>query len=216
MRVPRLKANDPEWFPPLESADVDGRDGLLAIGGDLSRARLLAAYRNAIFPWYDEDGPIMWWSPAQRAVIFAERIHVSRSMQRAMRKQSFHVTWNTAFQQVIHECGQSREDGTWILPEMVDAYVDLHEAGFAQSCEVWNGDTLVGGIYGVTLGRVFFGESMFHREKNASKLALVSVAQSGFELIDCQFLTDHLVSMGAELIPRAEFFERVQQGARRS
>ncbi|MFK8114432.1 MAG: leucyl/phenylalanyl-tRNA--protein transferase [Rubripirellula sp.] len=209
MRIPELRADDPEWFPPIESAiNIDGQDGLLAVGGDLSERRLLSAYRNTIFPWFDEADPILWWTPSQRAVILADQIHVSRSMSRTIRDPSLRVTWNTAFADVMRQCAMPRrhEAGTWIHPAMIDAYCRMHDAGHAQSCEVWQGDELVGGIYGITLERAFFGESMFHRVSNASKLALISVAQSPqFDLIDCQMPSTHLESMGAKLITRAEF-----------
>ena len=187
---------------------ADGYSGCLAVGGDLSRERLVAAYRNAIFPWYDEYTPIVWWSPDPRAVIFCDRIHVSRSMARLIRSKRYQVTWNQAFEQVMQMCAAPRsgDDGTWILPEMVEAYVRLFQDGLAQSCEIWRDDELVGGIYGVTLGSVFFGESMFHRARDASKLALISVAQSPeFKLIDCQLHSSHVESMGARMMSRTVF-----------
>lgn len=209
MKVAELKADDPDWFPPLESSiTIQGQDGLLAFGGDLSPNRLLAAYRQGIFPWYDEGGPILWWAPRQRAVIHCDRVHVSKSMRRVINRKHLRVSWNEVFTDVIQECSlpRHRHDGVWILPEMIHAYTELHRIGKAESCEVWSEDRLVGGIYGVTIGRVFFGESMFSLEPNASKLALISVAQAGrFELIDCQFPSDHLLSMGAEMISRNEF-----------
>ncbi|WP_372716698.1 leucyl/phenylalanyl-tRNA--protein transferase [Novipirellula sp.] len=209
MEIAALRNDDPSWFPPLEAAVcADGVDGLLAVGGDLSSDRLLGAYRNAIFPWYDEQGPILWWSPDPRAVIFADAIHVSKSMARLIRRQTFRVTWNQAFEQVIRQCAMPRDGnpGTWILPEMIQAYQQLHLSGDAQSCEIWSGEELVGGIYGVTIGSVFCGESMFHRQANASKLALISVAQhERFDVIDCQFPSEHLLSMGAEMISRDAF-----------
>lgn len=209
MEIAALRNDDPTWFPPLEAAIcADGVDGLLAAGGDLSSERLLGAYRNAIFPWYDEQGPILWWSPDPRAVIFADAIYVSKSMARLIRRQTFRVTWNQAFEQVVRQCAMPRNGnpGTWILPEMIQAYQQLHLSGDAQSCEIWSGEELVGGIYGVTIGNVFCGESMFHRQANASKLALISVAQSGrFDVIDCQFPSEHLLSMGAEMISRDTF-----------
>ncbi|MFG0262630.1 MAG: leucyl/phenylalanyl-tRNA--protein transferase [Novipirellula sp. JB048] len=214
MEIARLRDDDPTWFPPLDRAICDDEiDGLLAVGGDLSCERLLCAYRNAIFPWYDEAGPILWWSPDPRAVIFSDAIHVSRSMARLIRRQTFRVTWNQAFEQVMQQCAEPRgtQPGTWILPEMIEAYRRLHAAGHAQSCEVWSGEELVGGIYGVTIGRLFCGESMFHRQSNASKLALISVAQSGrFDVIDCQFASEHLLSMGAEMISRDAFLRLLQ------
>lgn len=214
-RIAELKPNDRQWFPSLDSAiDFYGQDGLLAIGGDLTTERLVAAYRNTIFPWYEEGCEIMWWTPSERAVIFANRIHVSRGMRRIIRQQRFRVTWNQAFARVVHACAKPRAnaDGTWIIPEMMEAYIRLHREGLAQSCEIWAGDDLVGGIYGVTLGKVFFGESMFHHQRNASKLALITVAQSlQFDLIDCQMPSNHLTSMGAEMISRDQMFDLVQK-----
>ncbi len=213
MNVPILNPQNVDWFPSLNCAiEVDGCNGLLAIGGDLSPERLLAAYRNTIFPWYDQGCPIMWWSPDPRTVIFPERIHVSGSMARLIRQGRFDVTWNTAFEQVIQKCAAPRfeNDSTWILPEMIEAYTTLHKMGYAESCEIWRDQKLVGGVYGVSIGRVFFGESMFHEETNASKLSLIQVARcERFSLIDCQLPTPHLFSLGAESIPRMQFKELV-------
>lgn len=196
-------------FPSVEHALTEP-NGLLAIGGDLSAARLMAAYRQGIFPWFSEGEPIMWWSPDPRAVIFCDDIHVSRSLQKTLRQGIYQITMNQAFAAVIRACAEPRHNdpGTWITPDMQAAYIKLHELGHAQSVEVWHEGQLVGGVYGVVSGRVFFGESMFHRQRDTSKLALVFIAQQtlqDFKLIDCQIPSAHLQSLGAVNIPRAEF-----------
>jgi len=198
------------WFPPLEAAEDYG---LLAVGGDLSPERLLLAYSLGIFPWYNPGEPILWWSPDPRCVLFPSRLHISRSMHRFMRKQLYRVSFNQNFAGVIYWCRRLRKkldgSGTWITPEMQQAFLRLHQLGFAHSVECWEGDELVGGIYGVCLGRCFFGESMFSRRENSSKLVLIQLVQKleqlGFVLLDCQQTTDHLLSMGAEEIARSEF-----------
>ena len=198
----------PLAFPDPNSADDEG---LLAIGGDLSVERLLHAYEHGIFPWYDEGLPPMWWSPNPRAVMDASHLHVSRSLQRVLRAGRFQVTFDRAFRQVMLECGREREAGTWILQEMVDAYVALHELGHAHSVEVWREQQLVGGLYGVERGGLFAAESMFHRERDASKVALVSAVErlfaAGTTLFDVQFLTPHLESLGAYEVPRRHYLE---------
>lgn len=202
-------------FPPC---DMAREDGLLAIGGDLSTKRLLLAYTNGIFPWYNEDSPILWWCPRERFVILPEEIKISKSMKKFMRKTSLTVTFNADFAQVIHNCRKMREfnEGTWITDDMEAAYNRLHSEGYAQSCEVWNGSDLVGGLYGVSIGRCFFGESMFSKAENASKLALISLAKRllelDFEFIDCQFHTDHLESMGGRYMSYDEYMERIRKG----
>lgn len=187
-------------------------EGLLAIGGDLSAERLLFAYEHGIFPWYDEGLPPMWWCPNPRAVMDAEHLHVSRSLRRVLRAQRFEVSFDRAFREVMLECGRERESGTWILPEMVEAYSGLHELGHAHSVEVWLEGTLVGGLYGVQRGALFAAESMFHRATDASKVALVTAVESffaaGIQLFDVQFVTPHLASLGAYEIPRAEYLTR--------
>jgi len=209
-----LPRNGPITFPHPETADDEG---LLAVGGDLSPERLLFAYEHGIFPWYSENMPPMWWSPNPRAVIDGESLHVSRSLARELDRGHFHVTCNTAFETVMLECGREREDGTWILPEMVSAYVKLHQLGHALSFEVWQEQRLVGGLYGVLTGGLFAAESMFHRAPNASKVALVSAVRtlfaSGVQLFDVQFLTSHLASMGAYEISRPDYLGRLA-GAR--
>lgn len=192
-------------------------DGLFAVGGDLSVDRLLLAYSNGIFPWYDfrkED--IMWWCPMDRFVIFPEKIHVSHSMRTLLRKGKYQVSINKAFPEVIRACGKLREDmeGAWLGPQTVEAYTNLYQQGFAASVEVWEGERLVGGLYGVALGKCFFGESMFSLVPSASKIALIFLAKKLLEvggvMIDCQFETDHLRSMGGEHIPYETYMEYVR------
>jgi leucyl/phenylalanyl-tRNA--protein transferase len=197
-------------FPPATSA-LDDPNGLLAAGGDLSPARLLAAYRQGIFPWYDQGQPILWWSPSPRTVIYPEQLHISRSLRKILRRGGYRVTLDTAFTQVVTECAAPRNNagGTWINPAMSRAYVRLHELGHAHSVEVWRDRQLVGGLYGIALGRVFFGESMFSRADNASKVGFAHLArqlhQWQFPLIDCQVANEHLFSLGAVEIPREDF-----------
>jgi leucyl/phenylalanyl-tRNA--protein transferase len=200
-------------FPPPMLAN---EEGLLAFGGDLSAVRLLAAYRNGIFPWYEAGGPILWWSPDPRAVLFPDELHVATRLRRTIRSGRFETRRDTAFARVIRACAEvfrPGESGTWITADMQRAYIRLHELGFAHSVESWQDDRLVGGIYGVWLGRCFFGESMFHTETDASKVALVALVtwlrNEGVELIDCQVATEHMLRMGAREIPRAEFLRRL-------
>src|SRR5450432_2421072 len=199
----------PLAFPDPTASDDEG---LLAIGGDLTPERLLFAYERGVFPWYDDGLPPMWWSPNPRAVMDAERLHVSRSLRKVMRSGRFSVSFDRAFRRVMLECGRERESGTWILPEMVDAYVALHALGHAHSVEVWHGENLVGGLYGVQRGALFAAESMFHRERDASKVALASAIErlfaEGITLFDVQFLTPHLESLGGYEISRSEYLER--------
>lgn len=211
MKISWLQPGQPEAaFPPVEHA-LHYPDGLLAAGGDLHPVRLLNAYRSGIFPWYEAGQPILWWSPQTRAVIFADKVHVSRSLARLMRRQVFRVSLDRAFARVIGECAAPRGDerGTWITAEMQAAYIRLHELGHAHSVEVWDRETLAGGLYGVALGKVFFAESMFSRQSNASKLALVSLCRlleaRGFGMVDCQIPSEHLSSMGAQTLPRTQF-----------
>ena len=186
-------------------------DGLLAVGGDLSPARIIAAYRQGIFPWYSEGQPILWWSPDPRSVLFPEHLKVSRSLRKTLRKNRFKVTVDEAFQQVMECCAAPRqgESGTWITPEMKRAYQRLHDIGVAHSVECWEGDELAGGLYGIAIGQVFFGESMFSRRSDASKVAFVHLVEMlrrwGFGLIDCQVASQHLASLGAVSIPRMQF-----------
>jgi leucyl/phenylalanyl-tRNA--protein transferase len=202
-------------FPPPELAD---EHGLLAIGGDLSIERLLAAYRRGIFPWSGPGEPILWWCPDPRLILVPDRLHVSRSLRATIRKGIYRVRFDTAFTEVIRACATTprREGpGTWITREVERAYTRLHELGLAHSVESWHGDALAGGLYGVELGRCFFGESMFARETDASKVALVALVEKlksrEVGLIDCQVTTEHLLSLGAEEIPRTEFLRRLEE-----
>jgi len=199
------------FFPPLDTAD---EDGLLAIGGDLSTERLLLAYRSGIFPWYNEDEPICWWSPDPRFVLFPAELKVSKSMQTVLNNGSFRFTINKAFDKVIANCKaitRKEQEGTWIQPEVIDAYTKLHQLGFAISAEAWAAGELVGGLYGVLLGNIFFGESMFSKQSNASKFAFIHMVRllqkQQFALIDCQIYTSHLESLGARMINRELFSE---------
>lgn len=198
-------------FPDVEQAN---KEGLLAVGGDLSPERLLLAYKNGIFPWFNEDSLILWWSPDPRMVLFPEQIRVSKSMRKVLRDQTFRLTKNTCFERVMEYCAtvkREQQEGTWITKEMRDAYLSLHDRGIAKSYEVWEDDTLVGGLYGVDLGTIFCGESMFSLKTNASKFAFIKLAEDlkerNYQLIDCQLYTDHLASLGAEEIPRKEFLK---------
>jgi leucyl/phenylalanyl-tRNA--protein transferase len=191
---------------------------LLAVGGDLSEKRLLLAYRQGIFPWFSDEDPIVWWSPDPRLVLLPDEIRVSKSLKKIIKKGIFHVTMDTAFDQVINSCAQVRiqkREGTWIIKEMVDAYVKLHESGYAHSVEAWYEGVLAGGLYGVSLGTCFFGESMFTRVSNASKVAFVTLVNylksMAFDLIDCQVSTAHLIRFGARKIPRTQFLELLQK-----
>jgi leucyl/phenylalanyl-tRNA--protein transferase len=199
------------WFPPPEAAD---EDGLLAVGGDLSPERLLIAYRQGIFPWY--EGPIpLWWHPNPRLVLFPEKINISKTMKQVMHRKIFTFTQNKCFREVIESCGttprKGQDGGTWVTDKLVDAYEALHHRGYVHSFEAWKDGELAGGLYGMLLGKVFFGESMFARQSNASKAAFIWAVQllnkQGIELIDCQVETPHLMSLGAELITRVEFME---------
>jgi leucyl/phenylalanyl-tRNA--protein transferase len=202
--------DSPDAFPPVERA-LREPDGLLAAGGDLSPARLLAAYQRGIFPWYSYGQPILWWCPDPRAVLIPQEFKTSRSLAKSMRNKGMETRIDSAFQAVIEACGSEeiRPGGTWLSAEMRAAYVRLHRLGYAHSVETWMGNRLVGGLYGIAIGRVFFGESMFSRERDASKIALRRLCDflidCGFVLIDCQMSTPHLMSLGAKLMPRAEF-----------
>ena len=192
-------------------------NGLLAAGADLSPRRLLDAYRRGIFPWFGEEDPILWWSPDPRMVLFLDELHVSRSLRRVIRSRRFEIRFDTAFEDVMRACGDPRpdQDGTWITPEMLQAYVQLRDLGDAHSIESWSDGELVGGLYGVAIGRMFYGESMFARRTDASKVALAATVRQlsrwGFHVIDCQMPTEHLASLGAREIPRIEFIEHVRR-----
>ena len=211
-----ILAPDPESpFPPAEQA-LDYPPGLLAMGGDLSPARLVNAYRHGIFPWYSDDQPILWWSPAPRCVLYPQAVHVSRRLRRHYNQGRFSLSADQAFSRVITACAGPRRDhdGTWITDEMLAAYIRLHELGIAHSVEVWIDDELAGGIYGLALGRVFFGESMFSKHQDASKIALVALCQQlqqwDYSLLDCQISNPHLLSMGAVDISRVKFNKYLQ------
>jgi leucyl/phenylalanyl-tRNA---protein transferase len=201
---------DPEWLPPIEQA-LDEPNGLLAAGGDLTPRRLIAAYRRGVFPWFAAGQPILWWSPDPRAVLLPEEFHCSRSLAKSLRHRGFELAVDRAFEEVIAACAAPRADhfGTWITPEMQTAYTELHRQGFAHSIEAWLDGKLVGGLYGLRLGGIFFGESMFSRERDASKAALAHLvslcAGAGIALIDCQLASRHLASLGSRSIPRARF-----------
>jgi leucyl/phenylalanyl-tRNA--protein transferase len=218
--IPWLRETDP--FPPPERALIDP-NGLLAAGGSLNSARILDAYRRGIFPWSSAGQPLLWWSPDPRMVLYVDELRVSRSLRKRIRSGFFDIRFDTACAEVIAACAEPREDqdGTWITDEMRAAYLELHRLGFVHSVESWRGNRLVGGLYGLALGRVFFGESMFAREADASKVALVHLvahlARTGVPLIDCQQETGHLASLGGRPIPRSRFVaclsELVHSGA---
>jgi len=207
----------PDSFPPVERA-LREPEGLLAAGGDLSCERLVAAYRRGIFPWYSPGQPVLWWSPDPREVLFPAEFHVSRSLARALRTRGFEYRVDADFEAVIGHCAAPRgaSPGTWITGDMQRAYVALHRRGLAHSAEIWRAGRLVGGVYGVRLGRVFFGESMFSLERDASKAALAGLVRQciddGTEMIDCQMPSEHLRSLGSRALPRAEFIARLAAG----
>lgn len=211
-----LEPDDPpDAFPPPAGALRDP-DGLLAVGGDLSAERLLAAYQRGIFPWFNEGQPILWWSPNPRAVLMPDDLHTSRSLRRTLKRDRFSVTVDRAFAAVIAGCAESRlSTGTWITPEMRAAYEELHMLGFAHSVETWRGEELVGGLYGIGLGQVFCGESMFSAATDASKVAFVGLVRRcqelGIAMIDCQLPTPHLQTLGSISLPRAEFLARLAE-----
>ncbi len=212
--IPWLRGDAP--FPPVERA-LRSPNGLLCAGADLSPARLVEAYRHGIFPWYSEGDPILWWSPDPRMVLFPAELKVSRSLRKTLARDAFETRTDTAFRAVIEACAEPRagQGGTWIVPEMVEAYVRLHELGFAHSVESWQDGRLVGGLYGIALGHAFFGESMFARTADASKVALVRLVERlrarGCRVIDCQQATAHLASLGAREIPRPAFSQLLRE-----
>ena len=213
--MPVYRLTEEIIFPPPQLAD---KTGLLALGGDLCEERLLLAYSLGIFPWYSEDEPILWWSPDPRLVLYPDEIKVSKSLEKVIKKDIFDVTFDAAFEQVINLCagaGRRENEGTWILPEMIDTYCRLHENGYAHSVEAWKDGTLAGGLYGVSLGRCFFGESMFTIESNASKVAFACLVEylkeNSFDLIDCQVSTGHLKRFGAREIPRSLFLKQLKK-----
>ena len=203
------------YFPPVTEADVEG---ILAIGGDLSTQRLLLAYRNGIFPWYSDDEPIIWWCPNPRFVLFPDEIKISKSMRAVIKKQTYSFTINNCFNNVIKNCktiNREGQSGTWISEEFIDAYTNLHNLGYALSAETWKNNKLVGGLYGVKMGNIFFGESMFSLSPNASKFAFIQLVKhlknEGVKLIDCQVYTNHLESLGAKMIDRNDFMRLLEQ-----
>ena len=210
-----LQRNSNE-FPSLSKA-LRNPNGLLAAGGDLSPERLIQAYRHGCFPWYQDGQPILWWSPDPRTVLLPDQLHISRSMAKLLRQGRYRVSFDEAFTQVIHACAAPRSyaNETWITREIQDAYITLHERGIAHSVEVWQENQLVGGLYGLAMGQLFFGESMFSRVDNASKIGFVTLTQHlqewGFVLIDCQMPTQHLISLGAHSISRSEFADYLRK-----
>jgi leucyl/phenylalanyl-tRNA---protein transferase len=211
--MPVFALSDRLSFPPPHLAI---KEGLLAVGGDLSVDRLLLAYRSGIFPWYSEGEPILWWSPDPRLVLYPDELRISRSLRKVIKRKLFHITFDQDFEAVITGCAEARRsygEGTWITDDMKSAYIELHRRGYAHSVEAWQEDRLVGGLYGVAIGRAFFGESMFSRVSNASKVAFVSLVQTlqknRFTLIDCQVRTDHLIRFGAREISRKVFLEQL-------
>ncbi|WP_300670259.1 leucyl/phenylalanyl-tRNA--protein transferase [Desulfoluna sp.] len=213
--MPLFQLSDQVTFPPPQ---LSRRDGLLALGGDLAVHRLILAYSMGIFPWYSPGEPILWWSPDPRLVLYPENLVVNRSLRKTLRRAPYRVTMDRAFAEVISSCATIRraeEEGTWIVDEMQEAYTLLHKEGFAHSVEAWDGDELVGGLYGVSLGRAFFGESMFARKPDASKVCFVQLVrflkEEGFRFIDCQMTTDHLLRFGAEEIPRRQFLHELDE-----
>jgi leucyl/phenylalanyl-tRNA---protein transferase len=210
--MPLYLLDEDLWFPPVDQAEPDG---LLALGGDLNPERLLLAYHSGIFPWYSEDVPL-WWCPDPRFVLFPEKIKISKSMRQLLHRNAFVFTINKAFTEVITACSSTPrigQDGTWISDDIVKAYTELHQMGYAHSAEVWLNEKLVGGLYGIKIGKAFFGESMFSHTNNASKYAFIKytkqLQQEGVLLIDCQVHTSHLESLGAEMIPRTKFINLV-------
>ena len=216
---PWLDESEEFTFPPPDTATPEG---ILAVGGNLSPGMLLSAYRQGIFPWFSGDEPILWWCPDPRFVIPPANLHISRSLRKVLNRGRYRCSFDAAFDDVIRLCAgvpRRGQRGTWITDEMQTAYVGLHELGYAHSCEAWDGDRLVGGAYGVSLGRVFYGESMFSLASDASKVALVALVETlrtyEFELIDSQVATDHVISMGGVEIPRTEFLARLRDALAR-
>jgi leucyl/phenylalanyl-tRNA--protein transferase len=217
--MPIFRLSEKISFPPPHYAEPEG---LLAVGGDLSKKRLLLAYRMGIFPWFSEGDPILWWSPDPRLVLYPNEIKIPERLRRTIRQAKFDISFDEAFERVINTCAGTRlkdHQGTWILPEMVEAYCRLHDSGYAHSVEVWHKGELAGGLYGMSLGGCFFGESMFTRVSNASKVALFALCdflhRRSFDIIDCQIKTAHLVRMGAREIPRSFFLKTLDQSMKR-
>jgi leucyl/phenylalanyl-tRNA---protein transferase len=216
--MPIFRLVDEPVFPPPDYADPSG---LLAVGGDLSKERLLEAYRVGIFPWYSDDQPILWWSPDPRLILDLKDFKISRSLRKTLKKGVFEVTFDHAFEEVIQACAavpREAQNGTWITAEMQEAYINLHGLGYAHSVETWLGGKLAGGLYGVSLGKCFFGESMFHLKTDASKVALATLVEKlkswDFHFIDSQMTTEHMVRLGAKELPRRIFLKRLQSALR--
>ena len=206
MKLAYIDAKNPK-FPPVNKI-CKTHEGILCAGGNLEITTLLDAYSKGIFPWYNKGDPILWWSPDSRMVLMPENIHISSSMKKWLKKTTFTIKTDTDFSATINACANYRDEGTWIHDDMITAYTKLHHAGFAHSIEIWNEEELCGGLYGVALGKAFFGESMFSRTTNASKMALIYLAQCGlYNIIDCQNHTYHLESMGAKLITREDYLK---------
>lgn len=213
--MPVFQLSDKIEFPPPYLAS---KAGLLAVGGDLSQERLLLAYRMGIFPWYSDGEPILWWSPDPRLVLYPKKIRISKTLKKIIKKDKFQLSIDTAFDQVVNSCAQIRiekNEGTWIVQEMIDAYCRLHAAGFAHSVEAWYQGELAGGIYGVSMGKCFFGESMFSRISNASSVTLIKLVEYlralSFDMLDCQLTTAHLIRFGAREIPRDVFLKQLKK-----
>jgi len=212
--IPQLRAYSYQFPDPRTASD----EGLLAYGGDLSSPRLLAAYRNGIFPWYNEDDPILWWSPDPRLLLYPHKFYIRKSFRRVLRSGKFSVTFDTCFSDVIDHCAnvsRKEQEHTWIIDEMQQAYINLHEEGFAHSVEVHLEGELVGGLYGLSLGRAFFGESMFSLVSDASKVAFKALSdvlgRRGYDFIDCQMKTDHMMGLGAEVVKRDQYLDALQE-----
>lgn len=213
--MPIYLLNEKISFPPVDGAE----DGIVAVGGDLSPERLLLAYRLGIFPWFNEDDPIIWHSPEERFILFLDDLHISKSMRRVLNSNKFKITFDTDFAFIIQQCAQIKrkdENGTWITNDMIEAYTELHELGFAHSVEVWQDDNIVGGLYGVSVGKCFFAESMFHIATNASKFAIIKLVEllkhKNFHFIDAQVYTEHVSTLGAKELPRDQFMRLLQDG----
>nr|WP_041994308.1 leucyl/phenylalanyl-tRNA--protein transferase [Capnocytophaga cynodegmi] len=201
---------------PFPSPEIASEEGIVAYGYDLTPERLLEAYQNGIFPWYNEEEPVLWWSPNPRFVLFPEKLHISKNIKKLLRKNIYQVTYNQSFEEVIRNCAsipRKDQDGTWIHPEMIVTYTQLHQLGYAHSVEVWYENQLVGGLYGIKMGNIFCGESMFSRKSNASQVGFITFLQQHPEikLVDCQVYSEYLEKLGAEEIPRTQFLEIIRK-----
>lgn len=201
---------------PFPSPEIASEEGIVAYGYDLTPERLLEAYQNGIFPWYNEEEPVLWWSPNPRFVLFPEKLHISKNIKKLLRKNIYQVTYNQSFEEVIRNCAsipRKDQDGTWIHPEMIATYTQLHQLGYAHSVEVWYDNQLVGGLYGIKMGNIFCGESMFSRKSNASQVGFITFLQQHTEikLVDCQVYSEYLEKLGAEEIPRTQFLEIIRR-----